>query len=306
MKGCGLQQPAVAARAVHMPLRILCEIRDAHVDRRRGAERRRVVRVRPRCDRLERRLVSVVPPRLIDLARRRRCAEARGLQPERLEKARAQQILPCHPGRALEHRARDRIPAVAVNPVRARRLRGRFAQQAAHKFPALGPRLALLLLRDGVQILRRIMRRATAVDEQLLQRHLAPRMIHLLDIVGKNFTQRAVPADLSVLDEHRGDARRHAFRAGADVPLVIEQHRHHPARAPHPGRAIRDEFPLVHDRGRERGHVVLVADFFERDAHIVRIGMRVRKHQTRCDADDQSFHPQRKKRAHRMLQMISS
>ena len=305
VKGRRLQQAAIAPCALHVPLRVLGKIRDAHVDRRSRAEHRRVIRIRAGRHGLERRFVAAVPPRLIDLARRRRSAEARARQPERLEQPLAHEILPRLAARALEHRARDQVAAVAVDEVRARRFRGRPPEEPGDKFFPLLLRLALLLQRHSVEILRRIMLRTAAVREQLFQSDVAPRVVHLLDPVRKNLGDRRIPANLPVLHEHRRHARRHALCAGAEMPLVVERHRHHPPRVPHPGRADRDEFPLVHHRGGEPRNVVIVTDFFERGAHVVRIGMKACEHQTHCNAEDQAFHPQREKRVRRALQMIS-
>ena len=52
------------------------------------------------------------------------------------------------------------------------------------------------------------MRGAAPVDEQLLQRHLLPVLVHLFELIGKNFRQRGVPADEFLLDQHRRDRDR--------------------------------------------------------------------------------------------------
>ena len=93
----------------------------------------------------------------------------------------------------LHHRASDGVTFIRIDEFLPARLLGRERHRAPHDRQPLLGRRALLLQRLGPQIHRRSGRRAAAVGEQLLQRHVLPRLPDRALQVGKYFRDRRVP-----------------------------------------------------------------------------------------------------------------
>ena len=64
---------------------------------------------------------------------------------------------------------------------------------------------------------------AGAVREDLWQRDLLPRGVHVLHRVSKDLAQRGGPVQPAFLDEHRDECRGHGLGAGTKVKSIVER-----------------------------------------------------------------------------------
>ncbi len=247
-----------------VPRRISRELLDRAVDRARRTDRRWVVRVGSGRHRRQRSAGACVAPRLIGLARRGRRAEARARHHTRREEHRAHQPFPRLPARALEHRAGDRVALIRVDDFCPWRRLGPAKQQPFHELrPLLGGR-AVPHPRIAPKVRRRLRGRAAAMREQLFQRRRRPLRVHRVAQLGKNRAHGAAPLELAAFDQDRRQRRRHRLRARADVPAVVERDRFRSAQPAQAHRGALGDRHTANRRRRERGQLVLRADFFER------------------------------------------